>query len=72
VSDHFGGCPHLPIRFSGKVWLDELDMTVGPAYAVAVSTIRRLLDDDANGLLLSGPVGCGKSVLAAGACNEQA
>ena len=63
------GCFHVPSRFQERFYGD-FDPSVGPAAAAGLEAIRRVVSGDLRGLLLSGPVGCGKSLLAAIACNE--
>ena len=63
------GCFHVPILFQERFYGD-FDPGVGPAAAAGLEAIRRVVSGDLRGLLLSGPVGCGKSLLAAIACNE--
>lgn len=65
------GCPHVPPKFEGH-WFGTFDPTVGKAAAVALATFRRLVAGDIRYVLVTGPVGCGKSHLAASACNEAA
>lgn len=63
------GCNHLPMRFQ-QTFFSDIDETVGKAVRVAAATMRRLVEDEVNAALLSGPVGSGKTVLAAACCNE--
>lgn len=62
------GCDHLLRRFQDARF-SSFDRTVSPAAEVAASAAERIADGDLAGLLLSGPVGCGKTHLAAAACN---
>jgi DNA replication protein DnaC len=62
-------CVHAPRRFEDRYW-DSVDTTPGPAVTAALEACRRLADGDLRSVLLSGPVGCGKSLLAASTCNE--
>lgn len=71
MSDLQGGCGHVPERFAGG-FLDSFDATVGKAAAVALRAIEQVVAGELRMVLLSGPVGCGKSHLAAIACNELA
>lgn len=63
-------CVHVPARFV-DVRLASTEM-VGPAVSKAAAAVRMLVAGEAASLVLSGPVGCGKTHLAAAACHELA
>lgn len=65
------GCEHVPNRYN-DLFFDTFDANVGPAVAAALEAVRRLVAGDIRSVLLSGPVGVGKSDLAARASNELA
>lgn len=62
-------CVHVPRRFQGR-YFDDVDVTVGRAVELALGAMEDLATGDVAHVLLSGPPGCGKSLLAAAACNE--
>lgn len=65
------GCGHVPPRFQAR-FFDSIDPTVSKAVCVALAQVRRIVAGEISMLLLSGPIGSGKSHLAAAACNEAA
>lgn len=62
-------CYHVPDRYLGAT-LDDFDASVGRAASSGRTAVEKIIAGDAHGGLLSGPVGCGKSMLAAIACVE--
>lgn len=69
AEDERVGCYHVPARFEER-WFANFDPSVGKAAAGALEAVRRLVAKDIQAVLLSGPVGTGKTHLAAAACNE--
>ncbi len=65
------GCEHVPPRFAQR-FLDSFDASAGRQAKLALAAVRRLVAGEVGSVLLSGPVGAGKSHLAAAACNELA
>lgn len=62
------GCDHVPTRFYAK-GLDAWDLTAGPFAVTIRNVINRLVNGELQSALLTGPVGCGKSLAAAIVCN---
>ncbi len=62
-------CCHVPTRYQDAT-LADFDTSVGRAAAAGLAAITKVIAGEAAGGLLSGPVGCGKSMLAAIACTE--
>lgn len=62
-------CYHVPRRYAAAT-LDTFDTSVGRAAAGGLAAVQKVIAGEAAGGLISGPVGCGKSMLAAIACIE--
>lgn len=62
-------CYHVPSRHLSTT-LDDFDVSLGRAAAGGRAAIEMIVAGKATGGLISGPVGCGKSMLAAIACVE--
>jgi DNA replication protein DnaC len=69
LHDGLHDCLHVPSRFSERFFVD-IDTSVSRAVGVGTATMRQVADGELRSALLSGPVGCGKSLLAAATCNE--
>lgn len=71
VVDGKTGCFHVPVRFEQR-YRESVDLTAGPAVEKALEAVDALVNLGVTAVLLSGRPGCGKSLLAAVACNEGA
>ncbi len=72
--DRYGmGCHHVPERYWGK-FEEDFDTSVGTAAKMGLEAVQALLHGNAEAvsLLLTGPVGSGKTLLAAIAANHGA
>lgn len=69
MPDQRVGCLHVPERFRDR-FLDSVDVGAGKAIQAAQEAARRFVAGEFAALLLSGPIGAGKSLLAACICNE--
>lgn len=71
MSDQRLGCLHVPERFRDR-FLDSVDVGAGKAIQAAQEAARRFVAGEFAALLISGPTGIGKSLIAACVCNELA